>query len=194
MWPAVRLCLTPTGPLRRALAGIVLAGCAAASLATPGVRLPAAVDALAGGLAPRGQAELRWFGLKLYDAALWTAGPYWMADGPHALEIRYARDIRGSRLVDTSIDEIRRLGHDDERRLGQWRSALAAVLPDVSAGDTLVGLHLPGRGAHFWHGEQPLGAITDPALAQAFFAIWLDARSREPALRAQLLGAAPPAR
>lgn len=181
----------PSG--RTALAAALLV-VATAAAAMPGIRLPAGVETLAGGLAPRGQAELRWFGLKVYDAALWSPAPSWSAERPHALEIRYTRDISGARLVDTSIDEIRRLGHDDDARLQRWRTALATVLPDVAAGDTLVGLHLPGRGAHFWHGERRLGDIADPALAQAFFAIWLDARSREPAMRAQLLGAAPPAR
>jgi hypothetical protein len=30
--------------------------------------------------------------------------------------------------------------------------------------------------------------LADPQLARAFFAIWLDARTREPQLRARLLG------
>ena len=72
------------------------------------------------------------------------------------------------------------------------REAMAAHLEShsVQAGDTLAALHRPGEGARFWHQGQPSGEIRDPELARAFFAIWLDPRTREPQLRAQLLGLA----
>lgn len=161
--------------------------------AAPGLRLPAAVVQQAGVLQTLGRAELRWFGLRIYDAALWgEAGAGWSAERKHALEILYARDIAGVRLVDTSIEEIVRLGLGDATRHALWRTALARVLPDVAAGDTLVGVHRPGQGASFWHGERKTGEIDDPELARAFFAIWLDPRTREPAMRSRLLGEAGP--
>ncbi len=81
-----------------------------------------------------------------------------------------------------------RLGLADEPTLARWGEALAAALPSVAAGDTLTGLHRPGQGAAFWHDGRATVELDDPALAQAFFAIWLDERTREPALRARLLG------
>lgn len=186
------------------IAGVAAIGLAAAdgqaveptgttATAAPGLRLPAAVMQQAGALQTLGRAELRWFGLRIYDAALWgAAGAAWSAERTHALEIRYARDIQGARLVDTSIEEIARLGFGDAARHARWRAALARVLPDVAAGDTLVGLHLPGEGAGFWHGERKTGEIDDPELARAFFAIWLDPRTREPVMRNRLLGEAGP--
>ena len=51
----------------------------------------------------------------------------------------------------------------------------------IAAGETLSGLHRPGRGAAFWHDGRATAELDDPALAQAFFAIWLDERTREPA-------------
>mgnify|MGYP006206942581 CR=1 FL=1 len=126
------------------------------------------------------------------EAALRLALPFVEAavGEAHALSIRYARAISSERLVSVSLDEIRRLGVSDEARLTRWGEALAAALPSVEAGDTLAALHRPGEGARFWHQGEPSGEIRDPDLARAFFAIWLDPRTREPQLRAQLLGLA----
>jgi hypothetical protein len=179
------------------IAVLVLALCLQAGpahAALPGqVPLPEAVTShvqpLAGGMRALGSGEMRWFGFKVYDAALWVpAGAGWTEDGVFALAIRYARDIDGERLLDTSIDEMRRMGFADEARLAHWREALARALPSVAAGETLVGLRLPGAGARFWHEGKPTAAIADPDLARAFFAIWLDRRTREPGLRERLLG------
>ncbi|AWI81891.1 hypothetical protein CEW87_04295 [Parazoarcus communis] len=165
-----------------------------ARAALPGhVPLPEAVtahvQAVTGAMRPLGSGEMRWFGFKVYDAALWVpAGAAWSEDTAFALAIRYARDIEGERLVDTSIDEMRRMGFADETRLARWREMLARALPSVAAGETLVGLRQPGAGARFWHEGKPTAALTDPDLARAFFAIWLDRRTREPGLRERLLG------
>jgi len=40
----------------------------------------------------------------------------------------------------------------------------------------------------FYNQHRLLGAIDDPVFARAFFSIWLDPRTREPQLRARLLG------
>lgn len=157
------------------------------------VPLPPALTARADGAGAEfrqlGNGEMRWFGLKLYDAALWVpAGTEWSADAGFALAIRYARTIAGDKLVDTSIDEIRRLGLGDEVQLVRWRLELTRALPSVAPGEILVGARIPGAGARFWHDGKPTAEVRDPALARAFFAIWLDPRTREPALRARLLG------
>ncbi len=153
--------------------------------------LPPGVTAAAGGLRPLGAGEMRWFGFKVYEASLW-AGPGESAiiDRPFALAIRYARAIPSQQLVETSMDEIRRLGFGDEPRLARWRALLSQALPSVEPGETLVGLHVPNRGARFWHEGRLVAELPDAELARAFFAIWLDERTREPELRARLLGAA----
>ena len=155
------------------------------------VGLPPQAQALDTRLEQVGQGEMRWLGFKLYDAALWASARGEAAiDGAHLLSIRYARAISSERLVSVSLDEMRRLGYADEARLARWGEVLAAALPAVAAGDTLAALHRPGEGAVFWHQDRPIGEIRDPELARAFFAIWLDPRTREPGLRAQLLGLA----
>lgn len=163
--------------LRRCIAGLgllLLAG-GAAALLPPDWRI-------------QGQGEMRWFGLRLYEASLWAPAGRWQADLPYALELRYARDIASGRLVQASIEEMQRLGSADEARLARWKLELERVFPDVRSGDVIHGLHLPQRGAEFYHQGKLTGRIDDVDFARAFFAIWLDPRTREPALRARLLG------
>lgn len=156
--------------------------------------LAAGVVVAAGEVLPRdwrvqGQGEMRWFGLRLYQASLWAPHGRWQAGQPYALELRYARDIASGRLVQASIEEMQRLGSADDARLARWKLDLERVFPDVRTGDVIHGIHLPQRGAEFYHQGQLTGRIDDVDFARAFFAIWLDPRTREPALRASLLGA-----
>lgn len=135
-----------------------------------------------------GQGEMRWLGLSLYRAQLWSAGERFAQSDPFALALTYSRGIGRDRLVETTVAEMRRLGWKDEKQLGQWREDLQRLFPDVRAGDTLVGVHLPDEGVRFFHGERFAGGISDPEFARAFFAIWLDPRTRAPELRERLLG------
>lgn len=136
-----------------------------------------------------GSGALRWLGFAVYRASLWSAsGRPPSSDEAFALAIRYDRAISAARLVSTSLDEMRRLGTADEAMLADWAANLRSALPDVSAGDTLVGVNRPGQGVDFYHRGVLTERVPDPAFAQAFFAIWLDERTREPGLRAQLVG------
>lgn len=153
--------------------------------------LPPAVAAVTGTLQPRGTGKASWFGFKLYDATLWVepGRRAWPAEqGNIALAITYARSIAANQLVDTSIDEMRRLGLGDEARMANWREFLVRALPSVSAGETLIGLLEPQRGARFWHEGRLTAEVADAEFARAFFSIWLDDRTREPGLRERLLG------
>ncbi len=147
--------------------------------------LPAAVK-LGGG-------ELRWFGLRIYHASLWAEQRPFQSQRPFALQLQYHRSISRERLVDTSIDEIRRLSPaaPDAATLSRWRASLLRAFTDVQAGDELIGLYRPGQGMRLYNQQQLLAEIDDVALAQAFFAIWLDERTHDQGLRRQLLGTSP---
>ena len=60
------------------------------------------------------------------------------------------------------------------------------VFPDVKDGDHLLGVYRDEI-ASFYQGERLIGSIANPGFAAAFFAIWLDARTSAPELRAALL-------
>ncbi|MEZ5626700.1 MAG: chalcone isomerase family protein [Rhodocyclaceae bacterium] len=128
-----------------------------------------------------GTGQMRWFAFRVYDASLWQAA------GSQALAIRYARAIDSATLTEASIDEMARLGDPDAER---WRAALTRHFPDVVADDVIVAVRSAAAGVRFYHQGRPTGVIDDPAFGERFFGIWLDARTREPDLRAALLGEA----
>lgn len=150
--------------------------------------LPESVVGAIPDLRPVGEGRLRWFGLHIYDAALWTRSDIVNVNDEFALDIRYARNIPAERLVSTSVKEMRRLGFGDRDRLRDWAGEMARVFPDIRKGDRLTGLNLPGVGARFYHNGQLVGTVSDDQFALAFFSIWLDPRTREPGLRESLIG------
>jgi hypothetical protein len=168
--------------------GFVLAlALLAATPALGGPPLPAAVTSDLPGLRELGEGRLRFLGLHVYDSSLWVTGDAWSADRPFALDIRYAMRIQGRDLTKRSLEEMTRLGYSDPGKLRRWEMAMDRVFPDIRPGDRLVGVSLPGREARFYSQDRFLGAVADPEFARAFFAIWLDPETSEPALRAQML-------
>ena len=135
-----------------------------------------------------GQGQMRWFGLRLYSAELWSSQAVFDPASTYALTLTYDRPFAGARLSSSSIDEMRRIGTSNEAVLARWQRYMDKVFPDVREGDALTGVFLPGKGAVFYLGSKLLGEVNDPAFATAFFGIWLDPRTRESALRLQLLG------
>jgi len=179
---------------------IVLWSCTVAPSAateSPTLQLPAAITQAAPGLQVSGAGSYRWFGLQIYDATLWlpppsasqATQPDWSR--PLALQLRYARTLRGADISQRSVAEIEKLGLATPAQQQSWLTAMRALFPDVRDGSTLTGIHLPGRGARFFHNGQPLGDIDDTAFSRAFFSIWLHPGSSAPALRAALLGLRP---
>ncbi len=150
--------------------------------------LPSDLQAESASLRVLGQGRMRWFGLHLYDATLWVQGREWQWDRTFMLDIRYARAFAGGRIADVSVDEISRLGFRDERKLAAWRESMRRAFPDVKAGDHITGVYRPGAGVEFFHQGRSTAVINDLEFARAFFSIWLDPATREPRLRAALLG------
>lgn len=142
-----------------------------------------------------GQGAFRWFGLKLYDAQLWT-GPegYRTETSKFALDLRYARDLQGARIAKASHDEIAKLGFGSPDERAAWLARMEKLFPDVRDGTHITGIYLPGDGARFYLDGKPLGEVRDAAFGKAFFAIWMDARTAAPSLRAALLDNATPPR
>jgi len=139
-------------------------------------------------LQPLGEGTLRWFGLKIYEARLWTAGGAPDFSRPFRLELRYARSLSGEAIAERSAEEIARLGFGTPAQRAEWLDTMRRLFPDVAEGDALSGEHQPGVGARFTRNGRPLGEVADPGFSRAFFSIWLDPRTSEPGLRAALLG------
>lgn len=144
------------------------------------------------GLKPLGQGELRFLGLKIYNARLYAEQPAALQSSkalygqPFALRLTYARSLKGLDIAKRSEKEMTRLMGRDLPQ--PWADALQRLFPDVQAGDEITGIHLPQKGARFYLNGRLIGTLENPELAQSFFDIWLSERTREPALRAALLG------
>jgi len=161
--------------------------------------LCSAVEALAAGMPERelegmslvGEARLSVMFWDIYDAQLYAPSGDWSRGEPFALSLTYLRDLKGRRIAERSIREMREQGFSDEAALRRWRDRLAAIIPDVRERDEVVGVADTQGHTRFYLDGQLLGEIDDPAFTRAFFDIWLGEDTSEPQLRAQLLGLQP---
>ncbi len=137
-----------------------------------------------------GSGRFTWFGFHVYDGALFAPAGKYQAPRPFALELTYARALKGADIARRSIDEIAKLNIGTEAEHAQWLPVLTNLFPDVRENDRLTGV-ARGESADFFFNGKPVGAINEPKLSRAFFSIWLDERTSAPGFRKKLLGIEP---
>lgn len=142
----------------------------------------------------QGRHRFRFWTFDVYEAVL-RAGPGFEPQSwskhPLALSLTYARDFRGSDIARRSVEEIERQSPLGDALRQRWQVQLAALLPDVRAGDALVGAYRPDQGLQFWRRRETwqwLGELGDVDLSRRFMGIWLSPQTSEPAMRQALLG------
>ena len=143
-----------------------------------------------GGVVPTAPVRLRVWGFEVYDARLWTPRGFRHSQAMQqafALELQYLRKLEGAAIASRSIDEMRRVGSFTDAQAQAWLTAMREMFPNVSAGERITGINLPGEGVEFWVNGQRVGVVKDVNFARLFFGIWLDERTSEPKMRAQLL-------
>lgn len=184
--------------LRGAAYGLATAGLVAVPVLTRQVahaQASAAPEWL--GLLPQarrwGRAPFRFFGLAIYDIALWAppgfdAARY--ANSPLALELTYARALDGKSIAERSITEMRRVASIDAVQEKRWLEWMVAAFPDVKPQDRLAGIHDGKGGVQFWFNGKIRSQHQDPEFARLFFGIWLAETTSAPALRQSLIEAA----
>ncbi|OQW87827.1 MAG: hypothetical protein BWK72_10955 [Rhodoferax ferrireducens] len=141
-----------------------------------------------------GSAQLRVFGLAIYQAQLWVGAGFRARDYgqfPLALSLTYQRRVSAQAMAERSLDEMQRQTPLRAAQEADWLAAMQALFVDVAANDRLTGVHLPEQGAHFWLNGRRLGEVADPLFSRRFFGIWLDTATSQPDLRVALLAAAP---
>ena len=169
-----------------ALALLCAAGARAQGLAPPAEVATEIPDAKL-----QGSGALRFLGLRVYDARLWTLAPVPGADwaaAALALELEYARSLDGVRIAERSLSEMPRQGDIAADVAERWLDAMKQLFPDVKAGDRITGVNVPGLGARFFISGRLKGEVRDLGFARFFFGIWLSPKTSEPALRDALLG------
>lgn len=142
-----------------------------------------------------GQGSLSWFGLPIYDAALWSGrGDFerWGFGQRLALRIDYHRNIKAARLAERTRKEWNRLEGQLDLPAAtvrdHWLSEVEAIWPDVAPGDFLVTIVEPGGPSAFFGPQGLLGVIDDPDFGPTFLSIWLHPETSRPDLRAALIG------
>ena len=162
---------------------------AAAQTAAP--PLPAAVTALVPNLEAKAGGKLTFLGMSVYSAYYYCVEPSrcsWSPEEPFALQLVYHRSLVGAMIAERSVDEIAKLGYGTPDQRARWGALMKQIFPDVVDSDRIVGVNLPQSGARFYYNGNAIGEIQDREFAKAFFGIWLDPRTSEPALRKKLLG------
>jgi hypothetical protein len=177
--------------LRQLLIGLAIAGAAglAGARAVPQEVAGSLPDAVLGG-----NSRLTYLGFKVYDASLWVAPAFSVAQFDRhafALELSYLRAFTGASIAQRSVVEMRRQGGVSEVKLAQWQQKMLDVFPNVRRGDRLIGLHRPGVGAVFLLNGQPLATIADEEFSRHFFGIWLSAQTSDLQLRRALVSQLP---
>jgi hypothetical protein len=179
--------------LAAALALGVAVGGVRANLPAAGIARPREVDAELPSATLRGQGRLRFLGLSVYDARLWVTNgfdPKTYFASPLALEIVYARALKGRLIAERTLDEMQRVDGIRDDQADRWLQSMTAIFPDVAAGDRITGVLRPGESARFFANASPRGEVVDADFARRFFSIWLGPRTSEPSLRQALLGGA----
>jgi hypothetical protein len=136
----------------------------------------------------RGDGALRFIGMKVYDIRLWTNSKAHSHTEPYALELVYDLALKGAKIAERSVAEMRKVGYTDEAKLKRWGDEMAKIFPDVKKGDTLVGVFVPGKEVRFYSQTKLIAAIPDVEFGKAFFDIWLSEKTSEPKLRQRLMG------
>ena len=133
----------------------------------------------------QGSGKLTWWGLHVYDAALYRAGSF--SSPEFALDLKYYKSFSGASIANRSADEMKKIGVSD-MQAALWGKQLAALLPDVDSGQALTAIYTPKQGTVFYHDGRQIGQIAGAEFPKAFFGIWLDPKTSAPKLRTELLG------
>jgi len=125
------------------------------------------------GLSVRGEGSLRWFGLKIYDAKLYTPESVTsqkLFASSFALELTYARELMGNKIAERSLEEIQKLRIGSPEQHQEWLNEMRRLFPNVKAGDRLRGVYHPNQGAEFFFQWQaPWAHSEHRVLASLFF-------------------------
>ncbi|RMO97991.1 hypothetical protein ALQ33_00289 [Pseudomonas syringae pv. philadelphi] len=138
-----------------------------------------------------GTAEFSIYGFRVYSAGLWAVSVPDDYQQPFALVLTYKRSISRQQLVDTSIEEIRRINgaRVDDTTIKAWEAHMQNAFIAVEPGEQIAGVFRPGVGVDFYVNGRLHYHVADIAFTRAFFDIWLSESTRDPQLRERLMGA-----
>jgi hypothetical protein len=164
---------------------IALCSLACLSGADSYAREPAHIQTVFGSARLQGSGKLTWWGLDVYDAALYRAGN--LSSPEFALDLRYQKSFTGTSIANRTTEEMKKLGISDMQAV-IWGRELAGFLPNVEPGQTLTAIYNPKQGTVFYYDGKQIAQVKGADFSKAFFGIWFDSKTSAPKLRAELLG------
>ena len=162
-----------------AVAGLMIVTCSglAAPLPTP-KPLPEPVKSQAPGIRPLGRGRETVWGIHVYDATLWVVGAGYTPVEPHALDIESGRKLSAETLVNTAMDEMRRLKLGDALQLASWRVEMRHLMPNVNSGDQIVIFCPTDAKTVMYYNGRIQGQVDDATLCPAIMNVWLHPASK----------------
>ncbi|WP_246541887.1 chalcone isomerase family protein [Roseibium polysiphoniae] len=136
-----------------------------------------------------GEGRLTFLGFRIFDAQLYAPSGAYDPSKPFALKLTYLRSFKGEAIAKRTEKEMRRQGMPKGATLNGWTRDMARIFPNVSPGQSIIGVRDNKGHTLFYAGGRRIGSIKDKAFTKRFFSIWLGSNTNDPALRSRLIGA-----
>lgn len=136
-----------------------------------------------------GSGDFRWFGLKVYEAQLYTPqGKGFNWERPFALQLDYARKVKARVQIRASLDELKRIegAQGDHAQIG---NKLSTCLRDLLAGDRVVAVAKNADTLEFFVNGSQTCTLKHGAIRQRYMSLWLSDSARDQNLARRLRGA-----
>ena len=134
---------------------------------------------------PVGTAHMQVMWMDVYTASFWSDSGGWEKP-PYALTLTYGMRFTAEELASRTRQEMLAVSSLPAAICEEYAERLKKIWPNVNAGDRITALADKDSTLFFYNGKK-LGTIEGQEFMKAFFAIWLSAKSSEPAMRQQLL-------
>lgn len=126
------------------------------------------------GVELRGMALLRYWGFKVYSAALFLrAGDSPLADVPKAFTLKYHRDFSAEDFINSGREVAQRNQEIDFKSVEAGFKQMDRLYRPVKQGDSYTLTYVPGKGTSLFLNDQYLGTVPGADFAKSYFGIWL---------------------
>lgn len=150
--------------------------------------MPTEIRRSLGEARPLGQGVYRWLGLPLYEATLFApGGARFNWQSPLALQLVYARSLRGEVLRDATLSELGRI-EGARRDHGDIKAKLGSCFRDVGGGDRYVAVATSADTLTFWLNGRKTCELVHKGAKKRILGIWLSEKSRSARLARRLRG------
>lgn len=136
-----------------------------------------------------GAARFTWWGIEVYDAALYLpTGAAPLDPVPTRIVFRYRRAFSADELARATTATVReRARGADPAEIEAALALINRLWPPVQRGDELALQRLPGQGVLVLRNGQALGLVPGEAFARVLFSVWLGDEPIDRRLRDRLL-------